>query len=194
MPHLPARLGRTARRAVIVFGIAAAAVGASADQQPDPLADFRARVNQYGKLRDRVEGKIGRVPETSNAAVVTLRQKALRDAIREQRASARQGDIFTPAAAGVFRHLIEEDFEHRPHAERRALVRSVPTIAVHVNDAYPPAVPLATVPPRLPEKLPRIPDKLQYRFVGSSLILYDIDADLVVDVLPDAIPARYRKR
>ena len=37
--------------------------------------------------------------------------------------------------------------------------------------------------------LPVLPDELQYRFVERDLVLVDIDADLVVDVLSDALPA-----
>ena len=35
--------------------------------------------------------------------------------------------------------------------------------------------------------LPSLPDQLQFRFVQRDLVLVDIDADLVVDVLPDAL-------
>jgi hypothetical protein len=36
--------------------------------------------------------------------------------------------------------------------------------------------------------LPALPEGLQFRFVARDLVLVDIDADLVVDVLPDALP------
>ena len=39
-------------------------------------------------------------------------------------------------------------------------------------------------------ELPLIPDELQFRFVEHDLVLIDIDASLVVDVLPNALPAR----
>ena len=35
--------------------------------------------------------------------------------------------------------------------------------------------------------LPALPDVLQYRFVGRDLVLVDIEADLIVDVLPRAL-------
>jgi hypothetical protein len=37
-------------------------------------------------------------------------------------------------------------------------------------------------------KLPELPPELSYRFVGRDLVLKDIKAGLVVDVLPNAIP------
>jgi hypothetical protein len=36
--------------------------------------------------------------------------------------------------------------------------------------------------------LPELPNFLQYRFVGRDLVLVDIEADLIVDVLPRALP------
>jgi len=54
---------------------------------------------------------------------------------------------------------------------------------------YPETKPLATVPPKLLAKLPRLPEELQYRFFDRHLILLDVDADLIVDYIPDALPA-----
>jgi len=35
--------------------------------------------------------------------------------------------------------------------------------------------------------LPRLPRELQYRIVGRALLLYDTQADLIVDFIPDAV-------
>jgi hypothetical protein len=42
--------------------------------------------------------------------------------------------------------------------------------------------------PAMLAALPALPAELQYRFVDRELVLIDIDASLVVDVLPDALP------
>ena len=42
-------------------------------------------------------------------------------------------------------------------------------------------------PALLPE-LPALPPELEYRVVGSALVLVDVHADLVLDVLKDALP------
>ena len=39
-------------------------------------------------------------------------------------------------------------------------------------------------------ELPLVPHELQFRFVEHDLVLIDIGASLVVDVLPNALPAR----
>ena len=36
--------------------------------------------------------------------------------------------------------------------------------------------------------LPALPEGVEYRLLDHDLVLWDIDADLILDVLPDAIP------
>jgi len=157
------------------------------------LMQFHDRVDAYWKLRAQVVGKIGTLPKTSDPAVIAERQRALAEAIRKARADARQGDIFTPRIAVLMRRFIASDLARRRPVDRRAFVVEQPDIHLKVNDGYPlSSAPLATVPPRLLKQLPDLPDGLEYRFVGSTLILRDADPNIVVDLLPDAIPARYR--
>ena len=59
----------------------------------------------------------------------------------------------------------------------------------HINEPYPTTLPLATVPPTLLMKLPTLPPELEYRFLGRHLILRDIKANLIVDYIPDVVPA-----
>jgi hypothetical protein len=44
------------------------------------------------------------------------------------------------------------------------------------------------VPPLLVELLPPLPPQLEYDFAGRTLIVRDVDADVVVDYLPNALP------
>jgi hypothetical protein len=46
---------------------------------------------------------------------------------------------------------------------------------------------LSTMPPSLLLNLPKLPEGLEYRFVGRNLILYDSKANLIVDILRNAI-------
>ena len=47
----------------------------------------------------------------------------------------------------------------------------------------PPVPPLAVT-----AALPALPEGLQYKFIGRDLVLVDVDANVIVDVLPDAVP------
>jgi hypothetical protein len=164
------------------------------ERSTETLKAFSDRVDAYCSLRDRVEAKLGPVPETAEPAVITSRQRSIGRAVRGARSGARQGDLFTSDVASLIRKLIAGDLSRRDPVERRAFLVSQPDITVHVNDFYPSTVPLATVPPRILAALPRLPQGMQYRFVGTNLILFDVDSNLVVDVLPEAVPARYRAR
>jgi len=56
-----------------------------------------------------------------------------------------------------------------------------------VNAAYPEKQPLPTVPPDLLARLPKLPEQLEYRLVGKHMILRDIDANIIVDDMLNAI-------
>jgi hypothetical protein len=179
--------------------VARAQLGRAKARRVNPLAatlkQFQDRVDAYRKVRAQAVAGIGTLPKTNDPAVIADRQQTLADAIRKARADAKPGDIFTPHVASVIRRFIARDLARRRPVDRRAFVVEQPDVHLRVNDFYPLAtVPLATVPPRLLKQLPRLPGGLEYRFVGSTLILRDVDPNLVVDLLPDAIPARYRKQ
>jgi hypothetical protein len=56
-----------------------------------------------------------------------------------------------------------------------------------VNSRYPDSSPLPTVPPNLLVRLPQLPEELEYRIVKKDLILRDVNANLIVDFIPNAI-------
>lgn len=155
------------------------------------VSDFEKRAQEYLDLRDRVKSQLAAPKPTRNPAEITERQQSLADGVRAARSRARHGDLFSPSIAPILREAIREDFLKRSPAERAAAFEEVPTgLALRVNQSYPKAVPLATVPPKLLAELPRLPDGLEYRFVGRALILHDTVTNLVVDVLDEAVPAR----
>ena len=49
-------------------------------------------------------------------------------------------------------------------------------------------LPLATFPATLLPLLPRLPEQLEYRVVQNYLVLRDIEANLILDVMPNAVP------
>lgn len=175
--------------AVLVAGSAPQAHGQQVNPRAEVLKQFRDGVDEYLKLRDKVCAGMPKLEETSDPAEITRRERALGEAIRAARAGAKQGGIFTPEVADIFRETIRANLSQRPPQERKAALDSLPgKLALDVNDFYPSTVPLATVPPKLLRQLPRLPDTLEYRLVGDRLILRDVDANLVVDFVPKAVP------
>jgi hypothetical protein len=62
------------------------------------------------------------------------------------------------------------------------------TLKLAVNDPYPDSVPLSTVPPQVLQGLPKLPEQLEFRFIGNRLILMDLHAHLIVDLIDNALP------
>jgi hypothetical protein len=73
---------------------------------------------------------------------------------------------------------------------RKTIRQGEPLIDVRlsVNAAYPDRLPRTTVPPTLLLSLPQLPPEVAYRIVGHFFVLEDIEARIVVDFIPGAIP------
>jgi hypothetical protein len=57
-----------------------------------------------------------------------------------------------------------------------------------VNQIYPTTYPLATFPPALLPLLPPLPDDVEYRVVQHYLVLRDVEANVIIDFMPNAVP------
>lgn len=155
------------------------------------LADFRRHVDEYVALRNRLARNHGQLDETKSQAEIAARAAKLAEAIRAARATAKAGDIFTPAVSAILKKLIAADYRRttpRMRASRMDAQEELPDFKPQANTLYPPTFPLATFPPPLLRVLPKLPDEVEYRIVTKYLILRDIEANLIVDVLPNAIP------
>jgi len=169
---------------------------ASAIEQPTnsaaaTLADFKKRVDAYVTVRKAVEDKVGALDPTKSPKEIAERETALGQAIRAVRQNAKQGDLLTPSAAALFRRIIRTEFAHRSRLalkNREEAQDELPAFTPTVNQIYPSAYPLATFPPALLRELPELPKPMEYRLVRQSLILRDSEANLIVDVLPNAAP------
>ncbi len=154
------------------------------------LADFSRRVEDCMKVRKAAASQLPALKPTNSPEKIQNRQRALARGIREARREARQGDIFAPEIAAEFRRLIG-DAMHGPHGARiRESLRSGSPVApqpVSVNASYPAAEPLQSTPPSLLASLPDLPHGMDYRLVGRCLILRDVEANLILDFIPNVI-------
>ncbi|HVP27962.1 MAG TPA: hypothetical protein VMW35_02225 [Myxococcota bacterium] len=149
---------------------------------------FVQRTRSYGELRKSAVAGLPKLVETPSPVEISAREKAVAEAIRARRAGAKRGDVFGDAGPAI-QALVRADWSQRPSAERKAAWAELPPVsAPAVNAPYPPTLPLATFPPELLTLLPQLPKSMEYRFAGPHLILRDVDANLVVDVLPDVLP------
>jgi hypothetical protein len=185
------RRGRTGHGLALLVCLAAAGSAAparAASGSGPALEAFQGRIQAYLEERERAAAQVPPAAESASPAQVTARELALGEALRRERAGARAGDLFGPAEEPV-RRILREDWERRSAAERAGLLDEAPALAAPaVNSAYPAELPLLTMPAILLERLPVLPEQLEYRLFGRHLILRDVDANLVVDVLAGALP------
>ena len=154
------------------------------------VSDFERRIAAYIKLRNQAAGDSPQLKQTDSADTIARHEREVAARIRKLRAGAKQGDIFTPAIRAEFRRLIKIADEGTRSSEiRRTLNRAEPVhLNLHVNDAYPAAVPLQSTPATLLRNLPVLPKQLEYRIIAHTLILRDVGANLVVDFAEHVVP------
>jgi TonB family protein len=154
------------------------------------LADFTARIQAYLDVRRAAVQTVPAPAITADRAATIATTDALAAAIRRARADARIGDILTPQVAIAIRAAIARGCAQRFDELRREIAAEtpVPLARLAVNDRWPIGDPLPTMPPDVLEALPPLPPELEYRFAGTSLVLRDMDANLIVDIVRDAIP------
>jgi hypothetical protein len=152
-------------------------------------SDLQARVKTYLDLRRRIAGDVAKQGDSPSA--ITAAQSELANRVRVARAGVKQGEIFTPRIAGYVRRQIAKTL-NGPHGRDvlASLHRSEPVnIQLQINQSYPENLPLQSTPASLLLNLPEMPKGLEYRFLGSELVLRDADANIVVDYIPHALPS-----
>jgi hypothetical protein len=153
-------------------------------------AEFDKRVNDYMNLRHQAQAGLSMPKNTTSSRKITDYKRELAAKIRDLRPQARQGDTFTPEIAELFRRLISQSLNGPDSTKiRKSYERAEPIhgVRVQVNQTYPDSLPLQSMPPSLLFNLPKLPKELEYRFVGHQLVLRDIPANLIVDLIPEVV-------
>jgi hypothetical protein len=176
-------------------GIVAAQAVAPAKEQADDAASFRefsSRVGEYLNLHKAVEKRLPALKNKEGLPeMINAHQQALARKIREARPHAKPGNIFTNGISEAFRHAIRSVFQDPQNATARTAVQQRKTgsgVRLQVNGTYPDAIAETSFPPTLLKQLPTLPDELAYRIMGRDLVLVDRKANLVVDLLHEALP------
>jgi hypothetical protein len=162
----------------------------TANPQIQAIQDFENRLNDYVNLQKNLAKGLSATKPTNDPELILDRQRHLARKIREARNHAQQGDIFTPAIAKEFLRLLTLAMAGPNRADiTKSLARSEPVrLPLHVNEAYPANVPLQSTPPTILMNLPRLPPEVEYRIASHALVLRDAVANVVVDLIPNAIP------
>jgi hypothetical protein len=153
-------------------------------------AEFMDHVNQYVELHLALAAPLG--PEAMCFDPEQLQSSAdlLAAAIRDARTTARTGDIFTPRVADLLRHTIADaayQTGYAPALLDETSEEGQPVVTwLEVNGPFPWRAG-HELPPMMLRRLPVLPGELEYRLVARDLVLLDVRANLVVDLLENAL-------
>jgi hypothetical protein len=159
--------------------------------------EFNEQVNQYVDLHHAVAASFGPEIVSANPADLFARKHAFATAIRAARPGASEGNIFTPEVASFFRARIAQAIRETGFDLASALQESAVELEeetseepqlIEVNGDFPWHAG-AVMWPSILWKLPPLPPEVEYRFVAGDLVLIDLRAALVVDILRAALPA-----
>ena len=156
------------------------------------LSAFGVTVDRYVDLHRRLERHFPPEQLLSGPEQSEIATLAFTDAIRGARPNAVLGNMFTAEVAGVFRLRIMNNL--RSGHDMATLVLSmdeegwIEPKPVAVNRPLPWGA-ANSIWPSILRTLPQLPEELEFRFVGRDLVLLDVHANLVVDILELALPA-----
>jgi hypothetical protein len=164
----------------------AAAVDATA------LAQFDTAIKDYMALRQRLRNEISGPVADSTATQLNQASDRLAAGIQRARAGAKPGNIFRVPITVLVKRRVVEVIQRDNLGPVLANIDdeevTVKTPSVHLR--FPAASQMATMPPSLLAALPQLPKELEYRIVGNYLVLRDVDAALILDYIPAAVPRK----
>jgi hypothetical protein len=154
------------------------------------IADFMQRVEAYVALHRKVDSGMQEPPRDGRPETFIMHEQAFAKAIQQERPHAVPGDIFTKPMRNIVRRLLASVFRGQSGREIKKSILDEDTshIPLQVNMQYPEGAPLSTMPSQIIQGLPKLPEGLEYRFIGQRLILLDAHARLIVDVVDRVFP------
>jgi hypothetical protein len=165
-------------------------VGPLSPEDAQALATMNDRIKEYIDLHQKIERQLPGVPKEATPVQIDEHQRALEKLVRGNRSTAKPGDIFTPQARPVIIRLLATVFGGPEGKQLKSSIMDENPVGIKlgVNSRYPDTVPLSTIPPEVLQTLPKLPDELEYRFIGDRLVLFDVHAHLIADFIEDALP------
>ena len=152
------------------------------------IVEFTRAVDAYTNLHRTVAAS---VPEEmcADPEEIQRRVERLAEALRTERAAALAGNVFRPAIASLFQRRLADAIRQSAHRGDALASQQAPKDAprLGVNDAFPWIAGHVMTPVILASLTP-LPPELEYRFVYRDLVLLDVGANLIVDILENALP------
>ena len=185
-------------------------IAPTADVEMDAkvLAKFQHEIEEYRELHQELVHRNPNVGMNASAAEIAAHRDKMTKGIQAERRSAKQGEIIKPSVEAAFRRIIARELagpqgaqvvkeikQGNPTAENvpnqaNPTREHTESVRVAVNATYNDNAPISSMPTTLLLKLPQLPAEVTYQFVGRDLILRDTEANVILDFIKDAVPAR----
>ena len=187
-------MGRTIFSYLVVVraltGAFAMEASPASPSEAQAIEAFEARVKDYLVIHRKLESTLPRLPRRHTPEQLEKKQRALGDLVKSARRDAKPGDFFTPGMQAFVRRFLREVLSGPDGKAMKASIMDenpgVPKLLI--NERYPSSLPLSTMPPQVLAPLPKLREELEYRFIGSRLILLDTEADIILDFTEEILP------
>ena len=156
-------------------------------------AEFAKRVEQYMAVHEKVhkKGGVPGLPKETTPEEIDKYQRALARRFSNCGPRPSLATSSPRRSAPYFRRQLDSVFGG-PEGARAAGVdhgrESRSRFSCRSTADTPTRFPSSTMPPQVLAALPKLPQELEYRFIGERLILLDEPAHLIVDYIDDALP------
>lgn len=163
---------------------------AGAAAEAAAIKQFDQAIAKYMALRRGLRSEVRGPVKDSTSSQVTDASDALAGAIQRARQDAQVGAIFNEPVAAVIKRRIADAVRTEKLETVLAGIddegKTGPSPKVHLR--LPVSAQMATMPSSLLKVLPPLPKALEYRILGNYLVLRDVDASLILDYIPAAVP------
>lgn len=161
-----------------------------APAEPAAIKQFDTAIAKYMAMRRQLRTEVAGPVKNSSSSQVTNASDALAGAITRARQDARVGSIFAPPVAAVIKQRIADAVRTEHLASVLADIddEGKSSVDPKVHLRLPVSAQMATMPASVLKVLPPLPKELEYRILGRYLIIRDVDASLILDYIPAAVP------
>ena len=153
------------------------------------IVEFTHAVHAYANLHRTVAASLLPEEMCADPEEIQRRVERLAEALRTERAAARAGDVFRPAISSLFQRRLADAIRQSALRGEALAPQQPPEDArrLEVNEAFP-WIAEHKMTPAILVLLTPLPPELEYRFVDRDLVLLDVGANLIVDILENALP------
>lgn len=177
----------------ILLVFCAGAIVARSANQPDRDAqaqqEFQNRIQQYMNIHHHADTVVPHIKPTHSVQKIIDRRHAFAAEITRERRTTKEGNIFTPEIDAYFDRLIHSAYLANTPGIDASLecVNPIREERLKPNDIYPEGVEYVAMPSTILLHVPELPPELEYRIINKDLIIRDREANLIVDILRNAV-------